>query len=89
MLGIPQAALDEIRHSNTTVDLTNPQHLRKYALHQLQQMRAGTAFGKAYSEFRNGFRHPFATSMAQPSNQPGLLEYARLIDKCLESISAD
>lgn len=26
-------------------------------------MKSGAAYAKFYSEFRNGFRHPFSTSM--------------------------
>lgn len=52
----------------TNIKLDNPLHLKKYATKALQDMKTGAAFAKSYSEFRNGFRHPFATSMATPIN---------------------
>lgn len=83
---LPQQTLDEIQSSN--IDLHQPQILRRYAQKALMDMRSGQAFAKAYSEFRNGFRHPFATSMAIAVGQQELLTIAAQIDRCLDQISA-
>ena len=85
-LGLPQQTLDEIASSN--IDLRQPQILRRYAHRALLDMQSGQAFAKAYSEFRNGFRHPFATSMAMAVYQQELLTIAVAIDRCLDQISA-
>ena len=85
-LGLHQETINEIKQQHPQLMLENPLHLKKYAQSQLTAMKSGSAIGKMYSEFRNGFRHPFATSMATPINQPELLEIARMIDKCLEVI---
>ncbi|CAL5971952.1 Conserved_hypothetical protein [Hexamita inflata] len=84
-LGLHAETLNEIQQGS--VQLTNPAHLKRYAQKAVAEMKSGAAFAKSYSEFRNGFRHPFATSMATPINQPELLEMARMIDKCLEVIT--
>lgn len=81
-LGLHEQTLKEIQNLN--IDLTQPRVLQKYASRAIQDMRSGYAFAKAYSEFRNGFRHPFATSMTLPQNVPELQELSLMIDKCLD-----
>lgn len=51
-------------------------------------MKTGVAYAKAYSEFRNGFRHPFATSMAMGVH-PDFRRYAQYIDMALEFIKPE
>eukprot|EP00703_Trepomonas_sp_PC1_P003482 JAP93124.1 hypothetical protein TPC1_14710 [Trepomonas sp. PC1] len=81
-LGLHEQTLNEIK--NMGVDLSLPRMLQKYAARAIQDMRSGYAFAKAYSEFRNGFRHPFATSMTLPNNIPELQELSLMIDKCMD-----
>lgn len=81
--GIPDATLNELQTMN--IDVSTPELLRQYATSALASMRSGVAFAKAYSEFRNGFRHPFATSMSY-GVQTDFRRYAQYIDIALELI---
>lgn len=87
MLCIPEQTIAEVKEVG--FDLFKPKQLQDYAAKALSDMKTGAAFAKSYSEFRNGFRHPFATSMAIPASQPELMDSARNIDICLSIITAD
>ena len=54
-------------------------------------MLSGSAYSKFYSEFRNGFRHPFSTSMISSASETNYYdvykEMALIIDKCLDKIN--
>lgn len=57
----------------------------------LNNMTTGIAYSKFYSEFRNGFRHPFSTSMVSSGCSHEQLNIfknvALIIDKCLDKIN--
>lgn len=62
MLNLHDSAIREIEKAGFKVT-TKKEDLPRYASQMIVDMKSGAAFMKTYAEIRNGFRHPFSTSM--------------------------
>ncbi|KAH0574443.1 hypothetical protein SS50377_24401 [Spironucleus salmonicida] len=84
MLGVHPKIVEELQKQG--INLGVQDNIKKYAKLAFKQLSSGQSLGKAYSEFRNGFRHPFATSMVTPVALE-LQVMAQQIDICFDIIS--